>query len=398
MGLPRRPARAAARAGLSGAPPSGAVADVDRLRADFERLARVECATRSPLSAAICRAVARDSATLALAMRAPSAQRRPTLLLAAIHDLLLAGAEHPLAAHVPTVAGGRTPSGRAGELALDFCAAHRRQLAAILSTRGTQTNEVNRVAALLPALAVATPPGAPLRLVELGASAGLNLLADRYEVRYDQAGGASFAVHGPRTPHHPPVVCSCAVRGTLPRDMPMPAIASRIGVDLAPIDVRDPQAVRWLLACTWPDEPDRITRLRAAIAVARVHPPTVVQGDGPRLLAELVGPDGGQHPVIWHSWVLAYGTPSEQRLLATAIDEIGRRRDVTWIYLEQHSETPGLPTPVVAAHDPADSALVAVTYRRGARTVQRLADAHPHARHMRWLASRQGEAQDLADR
>jgi len=75
-----------------------------QLRASFERLARVECVPRAPVYARICRAVAGNDEALALVMSAPIGQRRPSLLLAAIHDLLLAGAEHELAAHVPTVA------------------------------------------------------------------------------------------------------------------------------------------------------------------------------------------------------------------------------------------------------------------------------------------------------
>lgn len=343
-------------------------------------------------------AVAGDEAALGLVMRAPAAQRRPTLLLAAIHDLLLAGAEHGLAAHVPTVADRRSAHGSAGELALDFCAAHAQQLTDILAKHSTQTNEVNRVAALMPALAHAVPAGAPLRLVELGASAGLNLLADRYAVRYAHGGGGRFSTPEYRNPHHPPVVCRCEVRSELTPPTSRATIASRIGVDRHPIDLRNPREARWLLACTWPDEADRVARLRAAIALARRDPPTVVRGDALALVGELVGPEAGEHPVIWHSWVLAYATPSEQHALAGAIDELGARRDLTWIYLEQPSETPGLPTPSHAHHDPADSALVAVSYRRGTRTAQRLADVHPHARHMRWWASGQREAQDLADR
>jgi hypothetical protein len=110
------------------------------------------------------------------------------------------------------------------------------------------------------------------------------------------------------------------------------------------------------------------------------------------MLDELVGRAGAAHPVIWHSWVLVYWTPELQRALGRAIDALGARRDLTWIYLEQPSETPGLPTPVMESddHDPGDTALVAVSYRDGARGVQRLADAHGHLHHMRWLAPARG--------
>jgi len=360
---------------------------LEDLRASFERLASVECAPRAPVYARICRAAAGDDETLALVMSAPAAQRRPSLLLAAIHDLLLAGAEHELAAHVPTVAAGRAASGDAGALALDFCREHRDELAQRLATRSTQTNEVNRTAALLPALVHATPPQAPLRLVELGASAGLNLLADRYAHHYTRGVRGLSVLWGTETPHTPKVTCECDVDGTLPARRPL-RIVQRIGVDLQPVDLVDPVARRWLEACVWPEERDRVARLQAAIELARRDPPVVVRGDGLALLGELLGDD--VHPVVWHSWVLAYSSPARQRALARTIDTLGARRDMTWIYLEQPSETPGLPTPVVAGarHDPADSALVAVSYRGGRRTIERLADAHPHVRRMRWLVSR----------
>ena len=375
---------------MRSAPPGAA--EIERLRAAFAQLARVRCAGRSPLWKAVCTAVADDVETLELMMRAPPAQRRPALLLAAIHDLLLGGTEHELGAHLPTAAAGRTPSGSAGALALSFCREHADALARTLHTRSNQTNEVNRSAALLPALVHAAPAGQPLRLVELGASAGLNLLLDRYAYRYDGAapGGAwGFSPIAAPTPHTPLVMCRCEVDGELPPAAAPPLIAERIGVDLHPVDLRDEAATRWLLACTWPDELDRVARLHAAIALARRDPPAVVQGDGLALLAELARGGHGLHPVLWHSWVLAYWPPARQRALTRAICELGTRRDLTWIYLEQPSETPALPTPVVAGarHDPHDSALVAVSFRDGVRTVRRLADAHPHVRHLRWLAA-----------
>jgi hypothetical protein len=356
------------------APPAS---DLELLRGRFERLARVECAQRSPLWAEVCLACAADDGVLELMLCAPTRQRRPSLLLAAIHDLLLAGVPHDLAAHLPTVADGSVATGSAGALALELCREHRHALADVLATRSTQTNEVNRCAALLPALARVTPLDEPLRLVELGASAGLNLLVDRFAYRYDGAGPV-----GDTTSR---VVCACAVDGALP-PLALPRIDSRVGVDLSPIDVRDDDAARWLLACVWPDEADRCARVRAAIELAREDPPQVVRGDALELLPELVA--GEAHPVIWHSWVLAYWSAATQRALAVAIDEIGARRDLTWVYLEQPLETPGLPTPALRGvrHHPDDSALVAVTYRDANRAVTRLADAHPHAHRMRWLA------------
>ena len=216
--VPGRPARAAARAGHAGAARAAGGVRVsathgaqerERLRAAFERLARDEGAERSPLYERICLAMAGDDEVLELLMRAPLAQRRPSLLLAAIHDLLLGGAAHELAAHYPTVAGERVPRGDPGALALRFCREQREGLTRLLETRSTQTNELNRTAAMLPALVHATPAGRSLRLVELGTSAGLNLLVDRYAYRY--SGGPAWAFAGT-----PRVVCDCAIDGAVP--------------------------------------------------------------------------------------------------------------------------------------------------------------------------------------
>jgi hypothetical protein len=342
-------------------------AGIDELRARFEQHVRAYC-IHSPLYGEICAAIAGDDEALSLMLHAPAHQRRPTLLQAAIHDLLLAGADHELAAYVPTVAGGRTAGGPAGPPALAFCREHRDALAHTLATRSTQTNEVNRAAALLPALVHGVPRGARVRLVELGASAGLNLLLDRFSYRYGAApvgGGAADA-------QRPAVICDCAVSGAPALDAP-PAIAERIGVDLEPVDLRDARARRWLLACVWPDNPDRVVRLRAAIELALADPPTVVRGDALELLAQLVGPPSELHPVIW----------------PPPLDELGAMRDLTWIGFEQPGEVPGLPATTVpgVAHDPDDCALMVVRYRRGERTVQRVADADGHARAMRWFAT-----------
>ncbi|MGH2841731.1 MAG: DUF2332 family protein, partial [Solirubrobacteraceae bacterium] len=93
-------------------------AQIELLREQWRSFARVECRGRSPLYTELCLAIAQDDEILALYGRTPERQRRPSLLLAAIHFLLFGGAEHALAAHVPTVAAGRPATGTAGEHAV----------------------------------------------------------------------------------------------------------------------------------------------------------------------------------------------------------------------------------------------------------------------------------------
>src|SRR5262245_9581969 len=162
-----------------------------------------------------------------------------------------------------------------------------------MATRRTQTNEVGRCSILLPAL----PPG-PLALVEVGASAGLCLLLDRFHYQL-----------GPTTlgERASPVHLRCRNTGPVPVPTKLPTIVWRRGLAANPIDVRDEGAVRWLLACVWADHPDRRRRLEGAIELARAHPLVVNAGDLvddlPPLLAAV--PEDAQL-VVFHSAVLGY--------------------------------------------------------------------------------------------
>ncbi len=345
----------------------------------------------------ICRGVAGDAALLELTALAPSAQRRPNLLLAAVHFLLLGGADGPLADHYRTVAEWRgTPPRRPpddrdafADFAA-FCRDHRDELADLLATRATQTNEVGRCAVLLPAfVTVATEADRPLALVDLGASAGLNLLFDRYAYHYADPTGAPALEAGVTGS---PVVLDCAVRSGVLPDLTLPPVAHRAGIDRQPVDVDDDDAARWLLACQWPEHVTRFARLRAAIDLARTTPDrgAVRTGDVvDDLAATVASAPPAAHLCVYHSWVAAYLTTERQRALGSAIADIARSRPVSWIFAELPYEVPGLPVPPPpeqAGGRPVKGAttVVLVDLAGGRSRARRLADVHPHGRWMHW--------------
>ncbi|HEX4082163.1 MAG TPA: DUF2332 domain-containing protein [Acidimicrobiales bacterium] len=353
----------------------------------------------------ICRGVADDGALLDLTGLAPPTQRRPNLLLAAVHFLLLGGADDRLADHYRTVAEWRgTPARRPADDRdpfaefSTFCRDHRDELAALLATRATQTNEVGRCAVLLPAfVTVAVAARRPLALVDLGASAGLNLLFDRYAYRY--AGSSAAAAAAARTGVRDagvagsPVMLDCDDRAGVLPDLALPAVAYRAGVDRQPVDVVDDDAARWLLACQWPEHVTRFARLRAAIDLARVAPDRgeVRTGDVVDDLAETVaGAPPDAHLCVYHSWVAAYLTTERQQALGAAIADVARSRPVSWVFAELPYEVPGLPVPPAPADRTGDrppkgaTAVVLVDMDGSRSRVHRLADVHPHGRWMYW--------------
>ncbi len=346
--------------------------------------------------ATICRAVADDEDVLSLLAGAPLPQRRPLLLLAAVHFLLLSGTEHPLAAFYDTVAvvrgvpDGTTPAGDVAVAFADFCRVHRTELQRLIASRSTQTNEVGRCSSLLPGLSHVAAQyrwEKPLSLLDLGTSAGLNLLFDDYAYTYRAVEGGGIRTAGVAGSA---VALECAVRDDLTHlpELRLPVMAERVGLDLAPVNPFSDDEARWLMACLWPDNLARFGRLRAALANVRAaaHPPRLERGDLLTELTRVVATMPGDGPlVVFHSWVAAYLSEEEQRALAEQVATLGTDRPVHHLYCESPFEAPGLPTPLspVQREGP-DLATVLVHVSPGGGPAVRLADTHPHGYWIRW--------------
>jgi hypothetical protein len=290
----------------------------------------------SPLYAHLSEVVARTPALLALA--ADTRERSPTLFFAAIHDELLREPDDELAAYYPTVGGRRAPDGALGPALVRFCVARAVRLEVTFATRHTQTNEVARCGALLPAFA-AVFDGRPLAQIEVGASAGLNGLWDHYAYDY---GGRAAGERGS------PLRIACELIGPRVPPLEAPPVAWRAGIDRSPVDLREEGDVRWLRACVWPDQPARHERLQGALAVAREHGPVEIRrGDA---LGQLPGviesAPAGALVCVFHTATLAYFAPEQVARLRELLGDI--ERDVVWI----GGEAPGILVEDPGRHGP----------------------------------------------
>ena len=350
----------------------------------WSRFAEHEFGAYSPLYAAIGRAVAADDDVLGLVLEAPPPAHQPNVLLAAVHYLVLGGLDHPLADLYRRPQTGADP----GPLFRDVCLGHRGQILELMATRRTQTNECGRCAVLAPGLARAAAwIGQPVGLVDAGASAGLNLLVDRYHLDYDG--------HGAIGPADSAVRISCSVRAAPPHWPPaLPRIGRRVGIDRSPIDLTDPDDVRWLLACVWPDT-GRLERTAAAVELARLHPAAVRKGDMVTDLPSALDEVGGGPVVVVTSWSYSYLSPDQRQGFAAVLADAGRHQPVAWVSMDTVGVVEQLIGPLETLTDPAGtgpdtagitpSLLGVVVYDGYDSHAEALALVHPHGAWISWL-------------
>lgn len=217
-----------------------------------------------------------------------------------------------------------------------------------IMTRSTQTNEAARCAVMLPFLA--SLPHA-LALIEVGASAGLCLLPDRYSYRYSSH---HLDQHEVGTRLDPPagpsaVVIECALGPGLTAPQALPDVVWRAGIDLAPVDVRDPESTGWLEALIWPEHQDRRDRLRSALDIARRDPPRLVAGDLNEALPALAAEAPADATlVVFHTAVLAYLDPGARADFVETVGDLPGH----WISNEGRGVAPlSSPGPPAAAED-----------------------------------------------
>lgn len=238
---------------------------------------------------------------------------------------------------------------------------------ATILARSTQTNEVGRLATLVPAFATFR---GPLALIEAGASAGLNLFPDRYSYSYSCSGSGDTIGSGP--------LLTASVSGPAPLPDSLPDVVWRGGIDLNPLDVTDDDAMRWLANLVWPEHDERRARLVRAVEVARTEPPRLVRGDLLDELPALVD-EAGRHGtvVVFHSAVAAYLSAEDRdrfQALMTGLVADGRCH---WV----SNEAPQVLPAVTATADlPADARGFVLGIDG-----QAVAMTHGHGHWLRWL-------------
>jgi hypothetical protein len=307
-----------------------AMDELDAVAERYARFARDEAPGRSALYAAWGVAVASDPALGAVLARIPATRRQPPLVFA-----------------VTRLLGAPETDATAWS---EWVLAHADAVVAECESRGVQTNEPLRCAALLPALSLIA---GPIALLEVGASAGLCLYPDRYayDFRLDD---------GDLIPLHPPggsrVLLESRLRGEGRPALRLPEVVWRAGIDLSPLDARDADDRRWLETLVWPGETGRADRIRDALDIAAGDPPLLIAGDA----AEILGDVAAQAPadatlVVTTPGVLAHVPFAGRRRIIAAARAAGR-----WVTLDSPALHDGWNATVDTTNWPSDSFALAL--------------------------------------
>lgn len=335
----------------------------------------------SPLYETLSLAIAEDEPTATILASAQESQRRPNLLFAAVHDLLLSGVEHRLADYYASV-GGALPADEDTFTAFrSFLDTYRGPIDERLRTRATQTNEPGRCSPLFPALASLRKHNRDIALVEVGASAGLLLHLDRYRYRYEEveAGDPTSSV----------VLCP-ELRGTPPRHLTLPTIGARVGIDLAPLDPSNAADASWLKACVWPENVGRLQTLEAALTIASENADVrFVSGDFVELLEPTVREVEKDLLVcVLHSAAFAYLDVAQFKEAEETLERLGAERDLVRLSFEGPFIQPfvSLAGPEATRESAELAFLVGMTtWFKGKRNDRLLARAHGHGAWLEWL-------------
>ena len=337
---------------------------IEMLSQRFTNFAENECKGSSELYEFLASEIAKDEELLEICNNARSGQPVPNLIFGAVQFLLLKGKEHRVKEFYPSLVINPLDHKESFESFKDFCLLNKDEIIHIIQTKLVQTNEVRRCGYLYPVFSyVYAKTKKPLALIEIGTSAGLQLLWDQYSYTYntnevfgniDSTLNITSESKNDRTPF---------LRGT------SPPVTTRVGIDLNPVDLNDEEEKLWLKSLIWPEHIERQTMFENAAENMKGNPIQLVKGDGIALLKQFV------ENVPFDNTVCIYHTHVASRcLVASTIAGkctsgwIGINRDVFHIY-----------------NNIQDKYLHLDHYLNGVEVKQTIAETDGHGRWFKWL-------------
>lgn len=350
--------------------PNTANNEIEKVSNRFIFFANSECHGSSPLYEYLSLNIAKDEEILQLVLHTQYHLPLPNILFGAVHYLLLKNTEHPLADFYPTIKGSSAKkfSENTYSLFRNFCFEYENDIKSLISNRRVQTNEVLRSSCLFPGFSYISylTNSNPLGIIEIGSSAGFNLVWDKYCYDY----GLDFRYGELKSP----LTLQCAFKyGKIPYlARTNLSVDFRLGIDLNPLNIFNIDDVDWLKALIWPEHLNRFMRLLQVINILRENPPTIIAGDALQLLPEVLSKvPNNLSLVIFHTFTFYQLSKSQREEFITLITNESRKRDIFVLS-------------IMSLHE-GGAKLQLDIYIKGNREVIDLAYCHSHGEWIEWI-------------
>lgn len=303
--------------------------DISEVAVRFKKFAVNECKDSSQLYEYLSLKISKSEEILTLCLEAREGQPIPNVLFGAVHYLLFKGKDHQLQAYYPSLT--KFPKKITDETFVcfkDFCNLYRNEIILLLKDKLVQTNEVRRCAYLYPVFSlIYEKTNKPLSLIEIGTSAGLQLLWDEYSYTY-----GTDKTYGNKNSS---VLITSEIKGSNLPKLPSesPPVASKTGLDLHVVDLRNAEDYLWLKALMWPEHSERLALFEDAAKCYQENPVELIEGDGIALLKDVIKTVPQDTTLcVFHTHV-ANQMPEELKYkLLDQMKEIGSKRDVFHLY------------------------------------------------------------------
>ena len=339
------------------------------LSKEFERFAENECKDASPFYHNLSKQIAGDEALLRLCAFVKEGQPVPNAFLAAIHFLILKNRQASLANYYPSLTGQQT---EAIPFALfkTFIQEHQQQITALLQQRIVQTNVLTRCNYLLPAFSsILSLTNGPATIIDIGASAGLNLNFDCYEYYYN----------GEKRFGNSPVKLHCQTKGEkIPAIKPFNNPIRKIGIDQHPIDLTNADDLTWLQALIWPDQTERFSMLKEALQIPELSQIELTRSSTIADFKNLIeAVDPGDTLIVYATHVLYQFTDELLHAFYNLLDAIGQTRDFYFLSAEATDA-------VRLKWGIANTAVVLTTYKNKYKQEELIAETNGHGNWLKW--------------
>ena len=341
--------------------------EIVQLKDWFKRFAETECKEVSPMYYKLSQNIAEDDELISIASFSKQRQPMPNLIFEAVHFLLLNNKDDELAKYYPSITADYKQD-LPFELFKNFCLKNKEEIINIEQTKIVQTNSLNRTAYLMPMLSHLFEDK-EINIIDIGTSAGLTLNMDKYEYHYN--GKHSLGKSGVK-------IKSEIKDGNLPKFNNPVRIIKKIGIDQNPLDLKIESNEKWLKALIWADLTERVEKMEQAISVAKQANIEFKKASDLVSFKRIIQEQNNNIPlVIYHTHMLYQFNQEERESFWKLIDEVGNKRDITYIATEGSR--------VFKTDYGLRGILVELTeYKNGTKNNRIIAETNGHANWIKW--------------